>query len=394
MSSMVVRFPDGSKEFRYPEKTLAEGDVVWHDGERFRVISVSTDEKDRAVVIVEADSGIGDMLRSEEGAVRGGGRLSGVGRLGSRGCGVARSHPRGSPRLRNRRFLHRGGFRQRSKLAGRRSVRASRGRHHRRICARAASRQPKCRARLGVTGRRSSRHPPRRRCPHEGSSSSQPHPESSHAPGRSPSSTWRSSVFRRPSRGVSSVDAHGGPEATGRPRVPRRSASRQGREPDRCGASSAASATLRLGGGTRGERRRLGERNAPARGMLPGGTDRRRRGSSPHRGRARVGHVARPRRGLALLARLRAHARREPHGSCAISSGSSRPASTFGCSPGRERRFRSSGPRGWRSGGCEIACATAPASPARSTRRSARCTATTRRRSSSTTASRSSAGST
>ena len=69
MSSMVVRFPDGSKEFRYPEKTLAEGDVVWHDGERFRVISVSTDEKDRAVVIVEADSGIGDMLRSEEGAV-------------------------------------------------------------------------------------------------------------------------------------------------------------------------------------------------------------------------------------------------------------------------------------------------------------------------------------
>ena len=69
MGSMVVRFPDGSKEFRYPEKVLVDGDVVWHDGERFRVVSVSADENDRAVVIVEADSGIGDMLRSEEGAV-------------------------------------------------------------------------------------------------------------------------------------------------------------------------------------------------------------------------------------------------------------------------------------------------------------------------------------
>jgi hypothetical protein len=69
MGSMVVRFPDGSKEFRYPEKMLVEGDVVWHDGERFRVISVNMDEKDSAVVIVEAYSSIGDMLRSEEGAI-------------------------------------------------------------------------------------------------------------------------------------------------------------------------------------------------------------------------------------------------------------------------------------------------------------------------------------
>jgi hypothetical protein len=69
MGSMVVRFPDGSKEFRYPEKMLVEGDVVWHDGERFRVVSVNTDEKDSTVVIVEAFSGIGDMLRSEEGAI-------------------------------------------------------------------------------------------------------------------------------------------------------------------------------------------------------------------------------------------------------------------------------------------------------------------------------------
>jgi len=67
---MVVRFPDGSKEFRYPEKMLVESDVVWHDGQRFRVISVNTDDQDRAVVIVEADSDdLGELLRSEEGAI-------------------------------------------------------------------------------------------------------------------------------------------------------------------------------------------------------------------------------------------------------------------------------------------------------------------------------------
>jgi hypothetical protein len=48
---------------------LVEGDVVWHDGERFRVVSVNTDEKNSAVVIVEAYAGIGDLLRSEEGAI-------------------------------------------------------------------------------------------------------------------------------------------------------------------------------------------------------------------------------------------------------------------------------------------------------------------------------------
>ena len=70
MGVMVVRFPDGSKEFRYPEKMLVEGDVVWHDGQRFRVISVNTDDQDRAVVIVEADSNdLGELLRSEEGAI-------------------------------------------------------------------------------------------------------------------------------------------------------------------------------------------------------------------------------------------------------------------------------------------------------------------------------------
>ena len=87
--------------------------------------------------------------------------------------------------------------------------------------------------------------------------------------------------LRNRARRVSTRDGFGGRATAGRTRVPRRSASRRGREPDRGGASPAAPATLRLGGGARGERRRLGERNAPARGVLPRGTDRRRRGPSP-----------------------------------------------------------------------------------------------------------------
>ncbi len=71
MSSIVVRFPDGSREFRYPERMLEEDDIVWHDGERYRVISISSDDAGRAVATVEVESGdVSDMLRSEEGAVR------------------------------------------------------------------------------------------------------------------------------------------------------------------------------------------------------------------------------------------------------------------------------------------------------------------------------------
>jgi len=68
--SLVVRFPDGTKEFRYPAKPLEEGDIIWHDGERFRVISVGTDEGDRDFANVEPESkDLGDILRSEEGAI-------------------------------------------------------------------------------------------------------------------------------------------------------------------------------------------------------------------------------------------------------------------------------------------------------------------------------------
>lgn len=69
MVSITVRFPDGSREFRYPEKPIEEGDTVWHDGQRYRVVSVQTDG-DVSTVIVEGDSGLGDTLLSEEGGIR------------------------------------------------------------------------------------------------------------------------------------------------------------------------------------------------------------------------------------------------------------------------------------------------------------------------------------
>ena len=70
MSPFVVRFPDGSKEFRFPEKMLEPGDVVWHEGERYRVVHVTTDD-DSSSVTVELDSEeIGDLLSSERGGIQ------------------------------------------------------------------------------------------------------------------------------------------------------------------------------------------------------------------------------------------------------------------------------------------------------------------------------------
>jgi hypothetical protein len=30
--AIVVHFPDGTREFRYPAKPLEDGDVIWHEG--------------------------------------------------------------------------------------------------------------------------------------------------------------------------------------------------------------------------------------------------------------------------------------------------------------------------------------------------------------------------
>lgn len=71
MDSIIVRFPDGTKEFRYPERALEEGDVIWHDGERYRIVSIYVDEGDRATAVVELASGsLADKLASEEGGIR------------------------------------------------------------------------------------------------------------------------------------------------------------------------------------------------------------------------------------------------------------------------------------------------------------------------------------
>ena len=43
--------------------------MIWHDGERYRIVTITVDG-DQASMVVEADSGIGDLLQSEEGGVR------------------------------------------------------------------------------------------------------------------------------------------------------------------------------------------------------------------------------------------------------------------------------------------------------------------------------------
>ena len=69
MPSVIVHFPDGSKEFRYPENGLSEGDVIAHAGTRYRVVSVKADGERHSVTVVASDPDLTDLLRSEEGAV-------------------------------------------------------------------------------------------------------------------------------------------------------------------------------------------------------------------------------------------------------------------------------------------------------------------------------------
>ena len=69
--ALIVRFPDGSREFRYPDHPLEVGDGIWHDNVRYHVVSVSAnDGGDQLTVTVERDAeGIGELLGSEEGAL-------------------------------------------------------------------------------------------------------------------------------------------------------------------------------------------------------------------------------------------------------------------------------------------------------------------------------------
>jgi hypothetical protein len=69
--SIYVRFPDGTREFLYPSRELEEGDSIWHDGTRYRVLSIAqTDGQPYTVTVEPETDSLGDLLRSEEGAVR------------------------------------------------------------------------------------------------------------------------------------------------------------------------------------------------------------------------------------------------------------------------------------------------------------------------------------
>jgi hypothetical protein len=71
MSVIVIRFPDGSKEFRYPDRELVAGDVVWHLGRSYHVLHVASDDGGPPIVTVEpASDDLGDLLRSERGGIQ------------------------------------------------------------------------------------------------------------------------------------------------------------------------------------------------------------------------------------------------------------------------------------------------------------------------------------
>jgi hypothetical protein len=67
---LVVRFPDGTKEFRYPEKMLEADDVIWHEGARYRVLSISADGGAPTAIVEPESSSLGELLQSEDGAIR------------------------------------------------------------------------------------------------------------------------------------------------------------------------------------------------------------------------------------------------------------------------------------------------------------------------------------
>ena len=71
MSSIIVYFPDGTREFVYPANALNEGDSIWHDGARYRILSIVQNDGLPLKATVEPDTdGLGSLLTSEKGALR------------------------------------------------------------------------------------------------------------------------------------------------------------------------------------------------------------------------------------------------------------------------------------------------------------------------------------
>jgi hypothetical protein len=69
VSVVVVHFPDGSREFRYPAKPPEEGDVLWHEGERYRVTHVAEEERGLSLTVEPDSDDLGDLLGSERGGI-------------------------------------------------------------------------------------------------------------------------------------------------------------------------------------------------------------------------------------------------------------------------------------------------------------------------------------
>ena len=70
MSSILIRFPDGTREYRYTGQDVLAGDRIWHDGEHWRVLWVTSNDGGPQTATVELDSDdLTDVLRSEKGAI-------------------------------------------------------------------------------------------------------------------------------------------------------------------------------------------------------------------------------------------------------------------------------------------------------------------------------------
>jgi hypothetical protein len=71
LSSVLIHFPDGSREFRYPPQPLNVGDVIAHDGARWRVLAINSADGRPQTVTVEPDSDdLRDTLSSERGGIQ------------------------------------------------------------------------------------------------------------------------------------------------------------------------------------------------------------------------------------------------------------------------------------------------------------------------------------
>ncbi len=70
MSTIIIRFPDGTREHRYTGRDVVEGDRIWHDGQHWRVLAVVSNYGGPQTATVEPDSDeLTDLLQSEKGAI-------------------------------------------------------------------------------------------------------------------------------------------------------------------------------------------------------------------------------------------------------------------------------------------------------------------------------------